>query len=365
MLRHNKTSISCVGLLVMACVGLSVCLAPVDAWAQYFTIGPAGTPGFFTDIVYAGPAPPPPLTGGGPAAILFPPPPGNPPAPLGTYIVDALSSANEAGDRYYFSVDPFAAGAPGTPVAFETAVGTAPSQVFPGPPLLAGIPPEAHGDIFGAMGPALPTFGITAASPPVAFPLPTPPPGLSLMVDEFTEGLNVFAPAGPDNLNALAIRLPMAGVPGAMLYSLAAGGLGAGPFVPGDVVNGATGALYAPAPVLGLDTLGIGTDDLDALIVQDIGLIPGVYDPADFLAFSLAPGSPTIGLIGGAPGGGDLLMPVPGGLPAIFIPAAAFGLLPMDNLDAIDVVPEPSTIALALAGFALLAGCQLRRRLRR
>lgn len=355
MSRHGQLLASRVRRVVTYVGVILAVLAPSIASAQFFTIGPAGTPGFITDAVYMGPAPPPPLTGPGPPAILLPPPPGNPPAPPGTYIVDALSSGNEAGDRYYYSVAPGAVGLPGTPVSFEVLVGSGPSQFFPGPPVPVGIPPEAHGDIFGFGGG--PMFGVVALSPAPAFLLPSPPPGLSMLVDEFFNGLNVASAFGPDNLNALAVRVPPAGFPGAMLYSLAAGGLGAGPFVPGDVVNGATGLLYAPSFALGLDSLGLGSDDLDALIVQDIGPIPGIYEPGlDFLAFSLAPGSLTLPLIAGAtPGGGDLLMPVPGGLPAIFIPAVAFGLTPGDNLDAIDVVPEPSTVALAVVGLILLA----------
>ena len=80
----------------------------------------------------------------------------------------------------------------------------------------------------------------------------------------------------------------------------------------------------------------VPADNIDALITQD--LAPGAfYAPGfDFVAFSLAPFSPTLGAIGAGPG--DLLMAVPGGPPAILIPAAALGLGPMDDLDAIDVV---------------------------
>ncbi|MCX8090738.1 MAG: PEP-CTERM sorting domain-containing protein, partial [Verrucomicrobiae bacterium] len=60
---------------------------------------------------------------------------------------------------------------------------------------------------------------------------------------------------------------------------------------------------------------------------------------------------------GYAPGGGDLLVPDgpdPDNLPDIFIPAAAFGLKATDNLDAVDVVPEPSAVLVLLAGLGLL-----------
>ncbi len=44
-------------LLVMVAVVLAVVLGPSVASAQFFTIGPTGTPGFITDAVCVGQAP--------------------------------------------------------------------------------------------------------------------------------------------------------------------------------------------------------------------------------------------------------------------------------------------------------------------
>ena len=340
-------------VLVVATLGVAR-----SAEAQFILIAPGGPSGYSGETVYGPPFPPPPLFGPGATPVLFPPPPPNPPAPPGSYIVDALSSGTEAGNRYLFSVTAGAAGLPATPVAFEVAVGTPPSQIFPGPPG-PPVPPEAEGDIFQILGPV---FGIPAvAGMPVVAPGPR---------DEFTLSLNV-GPAGPpvgDDLNGLMIRMPGGGV-GTALYSLAAGGLGPiGPcgvvpcYQPADIISPLLplGTPWATALALGLDSLGPGSDDIDALIVQDLGVV-GVSDPADFVAFSLTPASATLGIAGPgyAPGGGDLLIPDgpdPDPLPDIFIPAAAFGLVPaMDNLDAIDVFrpPIPAT-ALRGWGMALL-----------
>ena len=339
-------------VLVVATLG-----AARSAEAQFILIAPGGPSGYSAETVYGPPFGPPPA-GPGAAPVLLPPPPPNPPAPPGTYIVDALSSGNEAGDRYLFSVTAGAVGLPATPVAFEVAVGTPPSQIFPGPPI-GPFPPEPEGDVFQIMGP---TFGIVAMSlAPVMFAAP---------IDEFLLGLNV-GPAGPpvgDDLNGLMIRMPAGGV-GTAYYSLAAGGLGpigpCGPmpcYQPADIISPALplGVPWAPAVGLGLDSLGPGSDDIDALIIQDLGL-PGAFDPADFVAFSLTPGSATLGIAGPgyAAGGGDLLVPDgpdPDPLPDIFIPAIAFGLVPaMDNLDAIDTFrPPPAAPALQGWGMALL-----------
>jgi hypothetical protein len=198
------------------------------------------------------------------------------------------------------------------------------------------------GDVFAIAAPA---FGIAGFSPPPAFaPVPT---------DEFFLGLNV-GPGAPDDLNSLTYR---AAVGPGFYYSLAMGGLGLSGMLPGDILN--TGGLWAPSVALGLDSFGPGTDDIDALLVQDLGIIGAFEAGIDFVAFSFAPGSPTLGAAGPgyALGGGDLL--VPDGpdadlLPDIFIPGAAFGLAPGDNLVAIDVVPEPSAVSLILAGLGLL-----------
>ena len=323
-----KTKIFAELIRVPLVMVVAVALAAVSH-AQFTTIAPGGPSGYSGETMYGPPYGPPPL-GPGATPLLFPPPPPNLPAPPGAYIVDAISSAGDAGSRYLFSVAAGAAGLPATPVALEVLVGTPPSQFFPGPPL-GPLPPEPEGDIFRITGP---TFGLAGPALPLVFP--------AVQVDEFLLGLNVG-----DDLAGLMLRIPIGGPPFAY-YSLGVGGLGPAPaYAPADIISPALplGVPWAPAPLLSLDTFGPGTDDIDALIVQDLGA-PGFFDPADWVAFSLTPASLTLAAPGPgyAPGGGDLL--VPDGLdldplPDIFIPAAAFGLAPLDNLDAIEVAPGP------------------------
>ena len=308
--------------------------------AQFYTIGPGGPSGYAPDTVFTPGGPPPTLSPGATSSFVGPPPP-YPFAGPGAYVIDGLASGRDAGFSYRYSVAAGAVGLPASPVAFQVTVGSGPSHVFgPGAPV-GPTPPEAAGDVFSIAGPV---FGVLALSTPLAFAAPA-------FTDEFALGLNV-GPVVPDNLNALTYRAAFA--PG-FYYSLAAGGLGASGAAPADILN-ITG-LWAPALALGLDSLGAGSDDIDALLVQDLGIL-GAYEPGiDFVAFSLTPGSATLGLLGYAPGtgGGDLFFPGP--LPGLFIPGTVFGLAPLDNLDAIDVVPEPAAgILLLLAGVGFACG---------
>jgi len=311
------------------------------ARAQLLTVGPAplATATYSAGILYlhSGGVTPPDITPGNFA--IWSAPPGNPPGSVGTYIVDAISAGKDAGNAYLFSVGNAATGLPGSAVAHEVVIGTAPSHVYPGTPAGA-LPPEASGDIFAVGGQK--TFGIV---PAVDATITLPPVGVGapkLLIDEYSLALNVSGPGGGrDNLNGLTVRFPN-GAPGNILYSLAAGGTGTGPFRPSDIVNAATGSVWASSISLGLDSLGLSTDDLDALIVQDRGT-PGVYDAADFVAFSLAPGSASLALIpSAAAGGGDVFLARPfgatSGFPSLFLAASVFGLKATDNLDALDVV---------------------------
>jgi hypothetical protein len=153
---------------------------------------------------------------------------------------------------------------------------------------------------------------------------------------------------------------------------------------------GAGNALYAPAAALGLDLLGEGTDDLDALILNDRGT-PLVFEPGiDLIEFSVRRNSAVIGLpdswLGIPIEEGDVLtIPAAPGLPPqIVIPAEALGLATVrsglgmswgvpnpqwgdqdlwaDDLDALAKVPEPSTFLLAALGLLGLALCGRRRR---
>ncbi|MDW8309990.1 MAG: PEP-CTERM sorting domain-containing protein [Verrucomicrobiales bacterium] len=310
--------------------------------AQFYTIWPGGPSGYAPDTIYI-PSNAPPTTGSGAHPLLTGPPPPNPPADL--YVVDALSSGWDAGGTYLFSVRFGAIGLPGSSVEYEVTNGTPLSQFFPGPPGTAGLPPEAEGDLFSITGPV---FGLPALAGPLAFS--------PVVQDEYSLGLNVGGMFGSsDDLSGVTHRLPLPG--NGFYYSLAAFGLGLSGARPADILN--INGIWALSIWLGLDSLGLGTDDIDALLVQDLGT-PGRYDPGvDFVAFSLTPGSATLTISGPgyAPGGGDLLVPDgpdPDNLPDIFIPAAAFGLKATDNLDAVDVVPEPSAVLVLLAGLGLL-----------
>jgi hypothetical protein len=208
----------------------------------------------------------------------------------------------------------------------ETMLGTAPSQLLPPGIPGPGVPMEQMGDVFVSRtnfvtGVTHPLFGI----PALAGPLMAAP----TYRDEFTLGLNVG-----DDLASLEMRMPIGG-PAMLKYSIGAAGAVPPPYSPADIISPALafGAPWAPAGALGL----VPADDIDALITQDIApaavYVPGV----DSVVFSLAPGSPTLAAVGAMPS--DLLMATPFGLPTIFIPGMAFGLGPMDNLDAIDVFP--------------------------
>ncbi|MBN2473053.1 MAG: PEP-CTERM sorting domain-containing protein [Pirellulales bacterium] len=139
--------------------------------------------------------------------------------------------------------------------------------------------------------------------------------------------------------------------------------------------------IYAPAAMLGLDRIaGPDSDDLDALALCDNG--DGEFQPGvDFLLFSVRRGSAIIGTpdLSGIPiEEGDLLIDAftgTGGLapigapPMVLVAAEWMGLATVrsggvthqgrgDDLVALDVVPEPSSVALFAAGlmsFAALA----------
>ena len=356
-------------------------IAPDDILSSPFPLGlaPLGTPAL-------GPMPPPriSLTGAGLGIVSVPP-------LLGRAEMDALSYGHDAipapfnaaavplaPGSWHFSVDSFAAG-DGFPIA--------PNVTTEG---AAGFG-EAEADIYTDMG--LPVGPL----PPLAFAgsntgvfdgnglLPFGAPGYGLT--EFP------GPLAGDNLDAVDIDTTLADVTGAPVYfSLDSSFLDpagspantgtalANGFVGGDVLVSLGGLIapFAPAGILGLDILGPDTDDLDALAMADVdGDL--VYTPGiDVLFFSVRRGSAVIGSpdsISGAPiEEGDILVdPTFGGLspfPGIFIPAewiglatirsgtavvGANGMLMSDDLNALDVVPEPATVALlALGSLSLL-----------
>jgi hypothetical protein len=243
---------------------------------------------------------------------------------------------------YQFSVDPVSVGAPASAVAAEVAGA-------------AGGPGDHPADIYnstGAGGNTLLWDGNGVANPGIA-------PSLTL------------AEPGGDNVDGWDNRSVPAPT---IFYSLdvatagAGGGVGADVFLAPSITGydvPPTPALFAGAAALGLDIVGgAGSDDIDALAVFDHSGLPGVFDGVDYILFSLTPGSAS--LVSGTPysgfGAGDLFFADATGGKGLHISAVALGLAPTDNLDALDVIPEPSAVLLlALGG----TGIYIRRRLDR
>ncbi len=316
---------------------------------------------------------------------------------FGVIEVDALSYGRDRGRYLVFSVDEFAMGIPPSPAP--------PNVLSEG--TLAGVF-EASADVFAYIGPfgpvppVSPVFGNTAIIDGDALP------SLSGAVYPGT-GLIEANPPSPDvlpdrgdNLDAVDLDTTLTDVTGAIYISLSSafpdplepsppangGTAAANGFVGGDVLVTTPGgfpAVYAPAFLLGLDiAAGVAdSDDLDALALFENG--DGEFTPGlDFILFSVRRGSAVIGLPDSMFGfpieESDVLtvpLPIPlGGVspfPAIFIPGEAMGLVTFrafpgggqfgaDDLDALDVVPEPSTLTLLAVGGLALALALVRRR---
>ncbi len=341
--------------------------------------GPPLTEGDILAGFFGGPAPGP--TPGpciyipaGPGGLALPAyAPGYGPGMVGFVEVDALSYGRDAIVRpqgirnvWHFSVDEFAVGIGATPppnVFTEGATGAR----------------EASADVFrdaGAMiGPcSAPIVGNVAMLDGDGL-LPFGGPGFGLIEP------NPFGPGVPDagtNLDALDIDTPLGGPPIYPVYfsldDVTFDGLEGFAHSGSALTVGVTGAdvlvapgpgvgpfIFAPAPLLGLNTGPIGSppDELDALVLAENG--SGVYEPSmgpydwlgggtDMLFFSLSRGSGTIGMIDSLCGlpieEGDILVPpVPGAVtPGIWVPAEVLGLATIrsgfvraDELDALDV----------------------------
>ena len=262
--------------------------------------------------------------------------------------VNAISYGRAPGSSvtgFVFSVDPFSVGAPGTGVDGEASGGGLPGSLGDQP-----------ADLFFSGGAG---FNVQVADGDgvIAFPgTPTAPPVAPLGLSEF------FTSATADNLDALDLR---PGPPGGTLFwSVGAGTAGApGPYVPfmaSDIFIGAPVGLYsaAPVPYLTGATMGMSVaDDIDGLVVFEGGAAG--WSAGDSILFSLSPGSVSFPGFGGT-GPGDIYSYSFGAAaPTLFASAASLGLTGLDDVDAFDIVPEPSRMVLLALGVLALS---LRRR---
>ncbi|MEZ5975728.1 MAG: hypothetical protein R3F17_13365 [Planctomycetota bacterium] len=289
--------------------------------------------------------------------------------------MDALSFGRDArllpspgyGFRVYFSVDEFAQGVQlsGTfpNLRTEAQAQEAASDIFVSffqgvGPIAPGIVPnnllvlDGNGRDVTGNG-FRPGLGLIEPSPPSTT---VPDPGSNL--DAFENGLPFAAATtrvyfslqgGVSDPNEIGV---------AITNSAAAQGANGGDVLVFNPASGAV-AVYASADQLGLDLLGIGVDDLDALVVVENG-IPGYQPPlamydwatgaSDLILFSVRRGSAVIGspdsLLGLPILPGDVLIPpiLPGAVtPGVFVAAEALGLETnrsagqSDELDSLDL----------------------------
>jgi hypothetical protein len=246
--------------------------------------------------------------------------------------LDALSYGRDPlTGPLYFSVDRVAVGSPGTAVNLEAAPGAS----------------GAHGDVFVALPPLLTNL---------------------LFIDQQSLGLqpDFFG----DDLDALELDSPILPFAYFSIDALSAtNAFGAGALA-GDVLvssgNGTFGTFAEGVAHIGLHS----DDDLDALVLLDLG-VKGRLDPGlDVAWFSLSTFSPSAftftgnPYIPGVPGflsPADVLVTSFTGSFGLLAPAASLGLEADDELDALDTVPEPPHLVTLAIAFWI--GARILRRL--
>jgi hypothetical protein len=333
-----------------AALGARPDMSNVDRMSAALGIGP--TPG---GPPYVGPFSPNPG-----APVPAPVPPGAAMGTLGLVPSDninALSFGMDGGETLLFSVDPTATGVFGTAVRFEAAISPFSGVCFTSS---GGLPSngvggdpgdEAAGDIF-VSSPMAAMWGGGAA---LAGLIPAAVGGNALAFDEIDLGLQAPAVscsagigADEDDLDALeaddgaTVDADLDGVPDAnafVFFSLdpasptVTGGLAVVEDVLVSTGPGFGFAIYVPGAVIGL----LAGDDIDALCVYDtdptgVGAPNGIWDVGDSILFSVAANGPSglsparvfVYSFGGPPFG-------------VYAAAGAIGLLPTDELNALDI----------------------------
>jgi hypothetical protein len=247
--------------------------------------------------------------------------------------------------QLFMSVDRVAVGQPGTPIRLQS-----------GPPT-----ESAHGDIYsiGQGGHALYREEVSL--------------GLdSGFMGDDIDALNMSELPGPiDQINLNAVypyyslwrNSPLNGAMSALTDNTPE------TISPDDILVAATNKVFAAGADMGL----VAGDDLDALVLWDVTVLPGgnvlnvpdgILQPGfDKAMFSLDAfsASTLTGGMGGALSPADLLGTDFQGNYWRYAEAADLGLLPYDNVDALALVPEPVTAVLLAAGMCVF----LRRSARR
>ncbi len=324
---------------------------------------------------------------------------GTPPGTPCPIELDALSYGTDAIIRqgptpahtYEFSVDEFAVGIPGSPLApnvlSEAPCGDSAADVFGD----LGQPGAAIGMIPGGNTGMIDGNGVASCTGAVypGFGLREPNmPGPVTVVDgddvdayDFQDGPGSAVAVGVYFSLDAAFPDPLTGLPNTGAGP-ANGFAGAAVLV--TIAAGGPPVLYAAPFALGLNVLGAGTDDLDALALHE-NQMPG-YQPApgpfvwgpgtpfDMLLFSVRRGSAVIGmpdsLLGIPIVEGDILIPpIVGGFspfPGIFVPAENLGLMTTrmviagpfsDELDALDTRWQAQTSTSYCFGTAVACPC--------
>lgn len=264
-----------------------------------------------------------------PGALGLPPGPGvPPPVDVDAFTFSQVALPGTAVISVDFSVAPGSIGTPGSAVSIESGgIG------------FVDEPADIFASAFGGTNVQVADGDGLPLGPPI--PLILTEPGSNV------DGWDATPPFGPPAFPGVYFSITPADAAGHPIYA----GSGAAWifFAPPVVGYSVTPALFATDVAIGL----VPGDDIDGLaIVEDGSFSP---TPGDSIYFSLAPGSPTLVGLGASPA--DILVTSIGGAPAVAFPAGSIGLLPTDDVDALDVVliPEPtSMLLLALPAFALL-----------